>query len=222
MIRYDRSNTLYALINEIGTLKPSTSSLDTAPWYIAFWSVADNLLSSRYGAYDLLDVIAPDGSELGDDLVSYGAWASSQIKAILEGNPYKYEGLYESTQFEYNPLFNVDGIETIERERHNTGTQGNSGNTSSSNDVQNQRTTYDSDSDLDTDKIVTSGSGTSTNTRTDNLTEIETITNTRQGNIGVTKTTELIRDQRDILIFDYADVIIKDFLPQIVSMVYAV
>lgn len=101
---------------------------------------------------------------------------------------------YEAATAEFNPLYNVDAweSETIERElQGNFDTAGtNSGNSTNTRAVQG----YNADTFKDSERDTASSSGQSTGEGSNE--ETETITNSkrRYGNIGVTKSTDLIRD----------------------------
>lgn len=154
------------------------------------------------------------------------------IAYILESKMYNYQNLYNAMIAEYNPLWNVDGTETTVRELKQTGTDkfekaGTDTTSNSGSDVTTgQKTTYDT-SFLDSDKstlehgLESETEYDSSNTETRNLTDKETITVERHGNIGVTKSSELVMDTvelyQDIDIYKY---MVHDIVNQITYGIY--
>lgn len=153
------------------------------------------------------------------------------IAHILDSRQYEFENLYNSTVLEFNPLWNVDGTETITRQLKQTGTDthaqtGTDTTTDSGSDVTtDQQTTYDT-SFLDTNKsTLTHGKSAQTtyggtNTETKNLTDNETTTIVRSGNIGVTTSTKLLSEYRDYSKFDLWKYITREVVNQISYGIY--
>ena len=154
-----------------------------------------------------------------------------QIAMIINSKAYTYSKLWETTQLEYNPLWNVDGTTETVRELKQTGTDtnarsGSDTSTDSGSDVTTgQKTTYDT-SFLDTDKSTLQHGLSNTtqygsqNQETRNLTDKETITVTRSGNIGVTMSTQLIDAERETDKFDVYKWIVNDIVNQITYGIY--
>lgn len=154
------------------------------------------------------------------------------IAIMINTKAYTYSNLYNSTILEFNPLWNVDGtVETV-RELKQTGTDtfahtGSDTSTNSGSDITTDgRTAYDTDSFLNTEKSALQHGMSneteydSSNQETRNLKDNETITVTRQGNIGVTKSTELLEDYRKLVEFDLWKYITHDIVNQITYGVY--
>lgn len=114
---------------------------------------------------------------------------------FLSGKEYELNGLYETTQFEYDPIANYDMTESS-RDEDRATTSGNSTESS---------TSFDSTTQKDTGKTVSSGTANNTN--------IHSLQ--RSGNIGVTSSQQLIEAQRGVLTFDFiqyvADLINENF-----------
>ena len=117
------------------------------------------------------------------------------IGNFLQSKEYELNGLYASTQFDYNPISNYDMTESSTDEDYAT-TSGNSTESS---------TSFDSTTQKDTGKTVSSGSSANTNTHTLQ----------RSGNIGVTTSQQMIEQERGVLTFDFiqhvADLINENF-----------
>lgn len=131
-------------------------------------------------------------------------------------NGVEWDRLWTSYTAEYNPIWNVDGTDTIKEERDltqvHTGTDkyADSGNDKlvrsgkDSQTIQNSTWAFDSSSNVNTDKSVTDiEPGTTdtttygkTNTETRDLNDTDkgtvTTTHTRGGNIGVTMTQQML------------------------------
>ena len=117
------------------------------------------------------------------------------IGDFLQSKEYELNGLYASTQYDYNPINNYDMIETSrDEDRATTGGESTESSTS-----------FDSTTQKDIGKTVSSGTANNTN--------IHTLQ--RSGNIGVTSSQQLIEAQRGVLTFDFiqyvADLINENF-----------
>lgn len=114
---------------------------------------------------------------------------------FLSGKEYELNGLYETTQFEYDPISNYDMTESS-RDEDRATTSGDSTESS---------TSFDSTTQKDIGKTVSSGTANNTN--------IHSLQ--RSGNIGVTSSQQLIEAQRGVLTFDFiqyvADLINENF-----------
>lgn len=114
---------------------------------------------------------------------------------FLSGKEYELNGLYETTQFEYDPIANYDMTESSrDEDRATTGGESTESSTS-----------FDSTTQKDVGKTVSSGTANNTN-----IHQLQ-----RSGNIGVTSSQQLIEAQRGVLTFDFiqyvADLINENF-----------
>jgi hypothetical protein len=155
-------------------------------------------------------------------ILDYGSLCGSETAAIdainaaacneLYNNKYKWDGLWESTILEFNPLWNVDGVTTETRTPDLTRTSG-------------ARTDYDDHKSFtDTNNNYSypfDSAGTAKQTdkaeivhgahkdqfdkgsQTDTETGTETIETIRQGNIGVTTTTQLLSEYRQYVAYSF-------------------
>ena len=159
-----------------------------------------------------------------------------------------WQELYDTTQYEYNPIWNKDGTfsETETRNlagketrnlagvetRNLTGGSQDSGTGSGTTeyDVFGYNSETAAHESKTTDSNTYSRTGSSTQTGTINNTDTGTIDNTdtgtvkrertEQGNIGITSTQELIEKQRAVVEFNIMDRIIADFKQRFCLMVY--
>ena len=147
-----------------------------------------------------------------------------------------WEKLWATENLEYNPIWNVDGtvteFETIERDKTNDIDRTTSSGEMTSDDV--EQTTTDSvtgynstawqdhtksvvDSDRDISRSVTGS---------DNVDESESedsersLVTKRTGNIGVTTTQQMIREEREVAQFNTIDYITQSFKKRFCVMVY--
>ena len=109
-----------------------------------------------------------------------------------------------------------NGSESTEREIHDEGdetiTLTESGSVSETGETSDYAKTKENGS--------VSGSGTTSETGTASGTESEEYVRTEQGNIGVTSTQQLIKEEREIALFEVDDFIINDFKRQFCILVY--
>ena len=155
-----------------------------------------------------------------------------------------WQELYDTTQYEYNPIWNKDGTfsETITRDLKATEDFTDTHNLQDketrdlkgSNDVTETDSVYgfNSSSEAPSNKSVTDQDTTDTGTDTidhtgtfkkdRDTTDTGTITTTRteQGNIGVTSTQSMIKEQREVVMLNLYDVITQDFIERFCLKVY--
>lgn len=116
--------------------------------------------------------------------------------------------MYNTTILEYNPIWNVDGTET---ETHVLGATelqkqyGTSTSTAKASQVPDDMTTEkevgksETQRDAYTDKEISAS-------HTDSITRV------RSGNIGVTKTQDMINDEREVAKFNFIDIVMRDVI----------
>ena len=192
-------------------------------------TLKDNLLMDTAE----MEILYPDASFLK---LAIGAWSKKQVPIWSE--------LYASTQYEYNPIWNVDGTVVEERDLAGTDYRTDDHTTERTHDDQMERTHddtvttandvygYNSATAAPESKITADHDGTITDAHTGTITDTDTgtinhdttdtgsITTTRQGNIGVTSTQSLIKEQRDVVQFNIMDYIINDFKNRFCLLVY--
>lgn len=136
-----------------------------------------------------------------------GIWSSVRLPV--------WKAIYNTLLYKYNPIWNKDGeiIEdhdlTIEDDYNVTNLK-----TEHDGNVANEVTGYDSATYSPNTRQVVDTSDTQ-NGNTNNVhTDTGTITRTEHGNIGVTMTQEMIRQQREVVEFNLYDYILQDFKAQ--------
>ena len=192
-------------------------------------TLKDNLLMDTAE----MEILYPDASFLK---LAIGAWSKKQVPIWSE--------LLASTQYEYNPIWNVDGTVVEERDLAGTDYRTDDHTTERTHDDQMERTHddtvttandvygYNSATAAPESKVTADHDGTITDAHTGTITDTDTgtinhdttdtgsITTTRQGNIGVTSTQSLIKEQRDVVQFNIMDYIINDFKNRFCLLVY--
>lgn len=180
-----------------------------------------------------MEILYPDASFLK---LAIGSWSKKQVPIWTE--------LYNSTQFDYNPIWNVDGTVVEERDLAGTDYRTDDHTTERTHNDTMERTHddtlttdngtygYNSSTLAPESKIENAHDGTITDAHTGTITDTDTgtinhdttdtgsITTTRQGNIGVTSTQSLIKEQRDVVQFNIMDYIINDFKNRFCLLVY--
>lgn len=128
----------------------------------------------------------------------------------------KWSKLYETTQLEYNPIWNYDGSTTTIEERgqrHRTDTVGGS------RAVSDERTApFESSSVRNVNQTETNVDEHEDEHIEDAYTD--TITETRGGNQGTTTTQQMIKEEREIADFNIFNVIMTDIIDVITDPIF--
>lgn len=135
-----------------------------------------------------------------------------------------WQKLYDTENLDYNPIWNVDAevteTETIDRDRSTSGTLDNTTGTDMTDT--NSVTGYNSTAWQDHDKLVrdleTLVDQTTSDTENEDVERQLTVE--RTGNIGVTTTQEMIKQEREIAQFNTIDYITNSFKKRFCVMVY--
>lgn len=160
----------------------------------------DTLLRYNYSSFIMFDMFKSN-----EQLLEY-------LTTFCRSMSYKWEKLKDTTELDYNPIWNVDGTETRTRLASDNYTQesgttknNNGKNTTTSNSAVINKTTLKNDGNIvneqNTDAVMTHGKKVA-----ENYKEVYE----RGGNIGVTSTQNLMQQERDIVDFNLIEVITKD------------
>lgn len=155
------------------------------PQGISKETLCDNLLMECAE----LEVLYPDPDFMKPAIASWSAMMAPV-----------WQELYDTTQYEYNPIWNKDGT------YRETETRDLSADGESIHDTMGFNSTNWSNSD----RNRSSGTDTGTITRE----------HTEQGNIGVTTTQQMIKEQREVVEFNIMQRIIEDFKMRFCILVY--
>lgn len=132
-----------------------------------------------------------------------------------------WKAIYNTLLYKYNPIWNKDGkiieehdLTIVDDYNVKDMETANTGN------IDNEVTGYDTNSYSPNTRQVLDTASTQ-NGNTNNVhTDKGKITRTEGGNIGVTMTQEMIRQQRDVVEFNLYDYIMQDFKQQFCVMVW--
>lgn len=250
------------------SLLPSDSQVSTIvskEWYTALKPHFDDLIWEYYA--DRV-VFIDSRFKCDDDAATLINKIKRSFAILLKTKDYTFDKLYETTQLEYNPLWNVDGVtgtihettaneekaethtgsDTLKRDGDDTHKKTGKDSTSigettdfksdDGTETADYTTTYDSTdstppaeylehrtneetgrtdkTDVNRSELIEYGSNDKLEYNSTHRTEYDTETGgksdryqkdldlvIRQGNIGVTKSTELIDSQRETVLFDF-------------------
>lgn len=139
-----------------------------------------------------------------------------------------WEKLYKTTVLKYNPIWNKDGtikeVETTTRELDASGS--NSTNSTSNSTAKDESSvaafnssTLEKNGQVDsTDASIVASQGNYSDSSDDK--EMRSYERTEQGNIGVTSTQQLIKEEREVDLFNIYDAIAADFKNRFCLAIY--
>ncbi len=166
------------------------------PTIFDYFYLPDALINKKQDIIDYicescaeLEIIYPDPEIMKN---SIRIWSSRNIN--------RWNELYKTTQYEYNPIWNKDG--TIVESYNDNAITNNTGTR--------QTTGYNDNTFVDRDRDSANGNANTNGTRT----------RTEQGNIGITSTQQLIREQREVVDFNIIELIVSDFRKYYCLMVW--
>ena len=144
-----------------------------------------------------LEVLYPDAAYMKNAL---RIWSAYRVTV--------WQSLYDTTQYDYNPIWNKDGTITETESRNTSSKASGSGTGQQAVKAFNESNWADHTKNTSTSQASSS--------------ENEGITRERreQGNIGVTTTQQMIREERDISEFNVIQYIIDDFQNEFCVQIY--
>ena len=139
-----------------------------------------------------------------------------------------WEKLMATVNLEYNPIYNKDGYytetESTDRENENRISDTISGSIIDNGTNTNSVSAFNSSNfeNREKDTINNTRTESRTNTSTSNGSETGEITRERHeyGNIGITTTQQMIKEEREVVQFNIVGYIIEDFKQRFCIMVY--
>lgn len=144
-----------------------------------------------------LQILYPDPGFMREMI---GAWSKKQLHV--------WEELYKTLSYDYDPIMNYD------RHEESTDTYNNSHQDNGKAD----RFQAAYNSPMDPDNLPITDRGTTENGARDNGTNRHTMR--AYGNIGTTTTQKMISEQREVVMFNIYDEMIKDFRQRFCLLVY--
>lgn len=262
----------HATDNSLLPSDSQVSSIKDKEWYTALKPHFDDLIWEYYA--DRV-VFIDSRFKCDDDAATLINKIKRSFAILLKTKDYTFDKLYETTQLEYNPLWNVDGVvgtihettaneekaethtgsDTLTRDGDDTHKKTGKDTTSigettdvtsdGGTETTDYTTTYDSTdstppaeylehrtneetgqvdtTNVDRSEEITYGSNDKLEYNSTHTTEYDTETGgtseryqkdldlvIRQGNIGVTKSTELLDDQRETVLFDFFKTVVHE------------
>ena len=166
------------LTENVNTVFPTMPEYQSEEWYQQLARHFDDILECDYWHRIINRIVDKD------DFVSLLNFVQKKIKLYLYTNEYKVSNLYESTQYDYNPLWNVDGTETRELSREVTGEDTDTFNETNTL----ARTGNDTTSHSGYTELVKSGNDTTTDSGYTELVKSGNDTTTNSGYTELVKT----------------------------------
>ena len=156
-----------------------------------------------------LEVIYPDPNYMKKEIAS---WSRRRL--------YSWTKLFATTNLTYNPIWNKDGTITETETGSNSAERTSSGEASNSGSNSHKVRGYNAAALVESENDSMSNSGTSSENTTDSASHTVTRTREEHGNIGVTTTQQMIKEEREISEFDIYQIIADDFKTRFTIMVY--
>lgn len=156
-----------------------------------------------------LEVIYPDPNYMKKEIAS---WSRRRL--------HSWSKLFATTNLEYNPIWNKDGTVTETETGSNSAERNTSGEASNTGSNSHKVRGYNTASLVESENDTVENSGTSSENVTDEASHTITRSRTEQGNIGVTTTQQMIKEEREISDFDIYQVIADDFKTRFTIMIY--
>lgn len=201
------------------------------PWRVANPEKLHFTLSGMY-AYDNTifdDAVFPDGIDrdtlifvimdmAGNNVCRYSSPAKlkNAITVFFKKNEYKFQGLIETTTFDYDPLVNYDL--TITEKRTAAGNEKTESSAADHGTGESRVSGYDSSSYVPDSQNTTTASGNSSGNRDYN--DSVDVVRTESGDNSARSTQYMIREQREIVNFNVYEEIASDFEDDITIPVY--
>ena len=197
----------------------------------------DNYIRLKYSNREIYsEIYMKDEEELSS---VYSSWLLF-VKAYVTSNEYKYKTLYETIKFSYNPIENYDRKEDIETIRTpNLSTESNTtsifgngeieeqlGNISNSNSLTGSISPWDSENFNNKNKNINEFTQESITNKTINKTKTDKqdnasllsgtdktkVTTNIHGNIGVTSSQDMIKQEREVALFSFYEILFRDVI----------
>ncbi len=147
-----------------------------------------------------LEVLIPDPAVMKESLTY---WSRAQLPIWTK--------LYNTTTLDYNPIWNKDGTITETHNLQFTDNEDRDLASSADSTTTGKVSAFNSNAMQDAEQSIASGSGTDTGTIDRTRTDTGTITRRETGNIGVTTTQQMIKEEREISNFNIYVYIVQSF-----------
>lgn len=176
-------------------------------------TLIDNLLAEA----SELEILYPDAFFMQ---AMIGRWSMKQLPV--------WQKLYETTQYDYEPIYNYDRTEEwTEKTNRNANSRSNFTGSTTADGTENNENKVSAYNELAYTPRNLSVNDTKQNQKNDSSTAASSSENSGNvrtgrafGNIGVTTTQSMIKQEREINEFNVYDLIIKDFIQRFCLLVY--
>lgn len=211
----DRETLINNLLMECAEFECTYPAFDFCKAAIGFWSKArlhvwEKLYASMFFEYN--PIWNKDGTITETRTKEYSGEKAGTVSSTKEAETENSD---------------VHTVTKISSGTQNSDTENKAAGFNSNDYVKKDKSTVDgswSESETDTDRHTITGSDSETGNTTESGTtsgeETEEYTRVEQGNIGVTSTQQLIKEEREVAMFEIDDVIINDFKKQFCILVY--
>lgn len=147
-----------------------------------------------------LEIMIPDPDVLKESLTY---WSRAQLPIWTK--------LYNTTTLDYNPIWNKDGTITETHNLQYTDNEDRDLASSADSTTTGKVSAFNSSNMQDAEQSIATGSGTDTGTIDRTRTDTGTITRRETGNIGVTTTQQMIKEEREVSTFNIYVYITQSF-----------
>lgn len=211
----DRETLINNLLMECAEFECTYPAFDFCKAAIGFWSKArlhvwEKLYASMFFEYN--PIWNKDGTITETRTKEYSGEKAGTVASTKEAE-------MENSD--------VHTVTKLSSGTQNSDTENKTAGFNSNDYVKKDKSTVDgswSETETDTDRHTITGSNSETGNTTESGTtsgeETEEYTRLEQGNIGVTSTQQLIKEEREVAMFEIDDVIINDFKKQFCILVY--
>lgn len=128
--------------------------------------------------------------------------------------------LNDTLHYDYNPIWNKDGTITENRTLLSKDNEERDLASSADSSAENKVAAFNAAAYQNSDQNTSMASGTDTGTIDRTRDDTENVTRREQGNIGITSTQQLIKEEREIAEFDIYSYIVRDFKERFCVCVY--
>ena len=192
---------LSEMLTKMRELEPIPTLIDTEleKDYLADYVDNANSIDSYYMGIKYADLMT-----VTDDIDLF----LSMVDIAIANYDYKWSKLYETTQFVYDPIANVDAEIKEERDiasRHSEDTIGGADVTTTNSQAPMESSNFHNQTKSNTASLE------HTDKHDENAYK-DTITTTRKGNIGVTSSQSLVLEQRNVAKFNFLDILMADVI----------
>lgn len=144
--------------------------------------------------------------------IAIGNWCTSMFPI--------WKRLYDTTLLEYNPIENYNRTETITESEKRNDTLNSTSETNGNSEQINQNVAFNNTDFANNEKNMINNDTSVTDNSNNSYNTDRTTSHNAKGNIGVTTSQTMIKQERDISEFNIVQYIVDDFKQRFCLMVY--